>query len=153
MLALLFASLPVAGRLFLGGWGFPGAGELSGICFLIGLYLYFRSRRAARVPDPATMLERALTLAASGQTGEAIRILTATLRLSPWFWQALQHRGNLHLHNGAIDQAIEDYSAAIRLAQDEPQLYVLRAQAYRLMGNEQAAQRDYETAAILKTKR
>ena len=146
-LALLFASLPVASRLFLGGWGFPGAGELSGICFLIGLYLYFRSRRASRIPDPAAMLEKALGLAASGQSEAAIRLLTTTIRLSPRFWQAFQHRGALHLRSGAADSAIEDFTAAIRLAPDEGRLYGLRAQAHNSKGDVSAAQSDLETAA------
>ena len=148
-LALLFATLPVAGWIFLGGWGFPGAGELSGICFLLGLYLYFRSRRAARVPDPAAMLERALGLAASGQVSDAIKLLTTTIRLSPRFWQAFQHRGNLHLRNGSIDRAIEDFTAAIHLAPEEAPLYGLRGQALSLKGDEQAARKDFETAAGL----
>jgi len=148
-LALLFASLPIAGWLFLGGWGFPGAGELTGICFLAGLYLYFRSRRAARVPDPAAMLERALRLAASGQAQEAIGLLTTTIRLSPRFWQAFQHRGTLYLRSDDTDRAIDDFTAAIRLAPDEAQLYSLRAQAWNLKGDAAAAQSDSEAAVSL----
>jgi tetratricopeptide (TPR) repeat protein len=148
-LALLFASLPIAGWLFLGGWGFPGAGELSGICFLIGLYLYIRSRRASQVPDAAATLEKAIGLAASGQDEEAIALLTKTIRLNPRFWQAFQHRGSLHLHGNSIQQAIDDYTAAIRLAPEEAHLYTLRGHALGLLGDDRAAQRDHQAAAAL----
>jgi len=148
-LALLFASLPIAGWLFLGGWGFPGAGELSALCFLLGLYLYIRSRRASRLPDSAALLERAIGLAASGQAGEAIAVLTKTIRLSPQFWQAFQHRGSLHLRAHAFQTAIEDFTAAIRLAPEEAHLYALRGQALELLGDDRAARKDYETAFSL----
>jgi Flp pilus assembly protein TadD len=148
-LALLFASLPIAGWLFLGGWGFPGAGELSGICFLLGLYLYFRSRRASPVPDAAAMLEEAIGLAAGGQVEEALALMTKTIRLSPHFWQAFQHRGSLLLRGNSLDGAIEDFTAAIRLAPDEAHLYTLRAQALGLLGDNGAAQKDYESAIAL----
>lgn len=148
-LALLFASLPVAGWLFLGGWGFPGAGELSGICFLLGSYLYIRSRRASRVPDAAAMLEKAIGLAASGQAEAAVAILTKTIHLSPRFWQALQHRGGLYLRANSFHQAIEDFTAAIRLAPEEAHLYALRGKALSLLGDDRAAQKDYQTAVAL----
>jgi tetratricopeptide (TPR) repeat protein len=148
-LALLFASLPMASWLFLGGWGFSGAGELSGICFLLGLYLYIRSRRAYSIPDPAAMLEKALGLAGAGQAEEAIALLTRTIRQSPRFWQALQHRGSLRLRVDSIPQAVEDFSAAIQLAPEEPHLYALRGQALSLLGDDGAAQKDYETANAL----
>jgi tetratricopeptide (TPR) repeat protein len=148
-LALLFASMPVASWLFLGGWGFAGAGELSGICFLIGLYLYIRSRRASRLPDAAIMLERAIGLAATGQAEDAIALLTKTIHLNPRFWQAFQHRGSLRLRGDSIQQAVEDFTAAIRLAPEEAHLYTLRGHALGLLGDDRAAQRDYETATAL----
>jgi tetratricopeptide (TPR) repeat protein len=148
-LALLFASLPIASWLFLGGWGFPGAGELSAICFLLGLYLYIRSRRMSRVPDAAAMLEKALGLAADGQAEEAIALLTKTIRLSPYFWQAFQHRGSLNLRANSLHRAIGDFTAAIRMAPGEAYLYALRGQAFGLLGDDRAAQTDYETAVAL----
>lgn len=148
-LALLFASLPIAGWLFLGGWGFPGAGELSGICFLLGLYLYIRSRRASQLPDAAAMLEKAIGLAGSGDGDGAIALLTKTIRLDPRFWQAFQHRGILYLRGNSFDRATEDFTAAIRLVPEEAHLYALRGQALELLGDDRAAQKDHETAASL----
>jgi len=133
----------------LGSWGFEGAAELSGICFLAGLYLYIRSRRAARVPDAAAQLEKALGLASSGQREEAIALLTKTIHLNPGFWQARQHRGTLYCRGDSWDRAIEDFSAAIRLAPEEPHLYRLRAEVRRLAGDEQAAQKDFDIAVSL----
>jgi tetratricopeptide (TPR) repeat protein len=149
-LALLFATLPIASWLFLGGWGFAGAGELSAICFLLGWYLHIRSRRALRVPDAAALLEKAIGLAASGQTEEAIALLTKTIRFNPSFWQAFQHRGSLYLGSHSTDRAIEDFTAAIRLAPEEAHLYAMRGQALSLLGDDRAAQRDHETAAALR---
>lgn len=148
-LALLFASLPIASWLFLGGWGFAGAGELSAICFLLGLYLYIRSRRASQLPDAAAMLEKAIGLAASGQAEEAIALLTKTIRLNPHFWQAFQRRGSLYLRGNSLDGAVEDFTAAIRLAPEEAHLYALRGQALDRLGDDRAAQKDHETAVSL----
>ena len=146
---MLFASLPIASWLFLGGWGFAGAGELSGICLMLGLYLYLRSRRARRVPDAAAMLEKAIGLAAAGQVEQSIALLTKIIRLNPRFWQALQHRGSLFLRGNAVDQAIQDFTEAIRIAPEEAHLFALRGQALKLHGDDRAAQSDYDTAVAL----
>jgi tetratricopeptide (TPR) repeat protein len=148
-LALLFASLPIAGWLFLGGFGFPGAGELSGICFLLGLYLHIRSRKTSPIPDAAAMLEESIGLSAGGQAEQAIALLTKTIRLNPHLWQAFQHRGSLHLRGNALHRAIEDFTAAIRLAPEEAHLYALRGQALGFLGDDRAAYKDYETAIAL----
>lgn len=95
------------------------------------------------------MLEKALGLAASGQVEEAIALLTKTIGLNPHFWQAFQHRGSLYLRANLVDRAIEDFSAAIRLAPEEAHLYGLRGKALSLLGDDQGAHRDYEAAVAL----
>lgn len=129
-LALLFASLPVVGRLFLGSWGFPDATLLACLCFLLAAYLYIRGRRSYRAaPDAASQLDGAIQLAASGQTERAIALLTEAIRLNPRLWQALQYRGELYHQLGSIDAAIRDFDQAIALAPGESHIRVLRGYA------------------------
>jgi tetratricopeptide (TPR) repeat protein len=149
-MALLFGSLPVASRLLLGGWGFEAAAEIAILCAFLGTYFYIAGwRRFRTIPDAATMIEQALQLASTGETGEAIALLTHAIRLSPRLWQTYQYRGALHLAQPAAEEALQDLAEAIRLAPMEPSLYWLRAQAYTLLGDASAAQRDQETAAAL----
>jgi tetratricopeptide (TPR) repeat protein len=150
-MAILFASLPLASWLFLGGWGFPGASELAFLCAALGAYLEVRRRRWKALRDDAIALERALTLASEGETGRAAAVLTNTIRISPKLWQAYQYRGQLRLSEAEQwEAALSDFDAAIALAPDEAHLYALRSQAHRLLGEESAAQRDEETALALK---
>ena len=150
-LALLFGSLPLASRLFLGAWGFSGAAEISCFLLILGAYFRFASRRGIpSIPDPATMLDQASQLASSGRIDRAIALLTKTIRLSPKLWQAFQYRGELYLSQGdAVGRAIRDFSEAIRLAPKEPHLYLLRGHAYSLLGDDSSSRNDYENASAL----
>ena len=124
-LALLFGSLPLVGRLVLGSWEFVSAGEIACLLLLAGVYFHVRSRRFATKPDPATLLDQANRLAASGRPDRALAVLTRTIRQSPKLWQAYQYRGELRLRLGEHSLAAQDFSDAIRLAPDEPHLHVL----------------------------
>ena len=154
-LALLLLSLPVASRLLLGAWDFPEAAELAFLCFLAGLYLEILGRRRWRtLRDDAAALERALSLAAEGRTEEAIARLTRAVHVSPRLWQAYQYRGQLRLRQEETwEAAVADFGEAIRLAPREPRLYALRSQAFALLGDEESARRDSETALALDTER
>jgi tetratricopeptide (TPR) repeat protein len=132
-LALLLASLPVAGKLFLGAWGFEDATLLSCLCLFLAAYLYIRGRRFRVAPDPAALLDGAIHLAASGQPAEAIALLTEAVRLSPRLWQAFQYRGELYLQRGSPDAALQDFDQAIALAPQESHIYVLRGHAQSLL--------------------
>ena len=149
-MAVVFGSLPVASRIFLGGWGFDGSAEIGCLCLLAGAYFHIVSRRFPAVPDPATLLERAGERAASGRGDRAIAVLTEGIRLSPQLWQALQYRGELYLLQGErAHAALQDFSEAIRLAPRERHLYLLRGRAYSLLGDESSAESDYARAAAL----
>jgi tetratricopeptide (TPR) repeat protein len=150
-LAVVFASLPLAGWLFLGGWGFDGAFPIAGLCVVAAGYLHFAGREPqSPVPDSATMLDAATRLAASGDTAGGIALLDEALRLSPGFWQARQYRGQIHLEDqGAAESALGDFTEAIRLAPGEAHLYFLRSHVFTLLGREAAARADLETAARL----
>src|ERR1035438_1112126 len=73
-MAAVFGSLPLASRIFLGGWGFDGAAEIGCLCLIAGAYFHIVSRRFPAVPDPATILERAGERAASGPLQYGCRI-------------------------------------------------------------------------------
>jgi tetratricopeptide (TPR) repeat protein len=149
-MAVVFGTLPLASRIFLGGWGFDGAAEIGCLCLIAGAYFHIVSRRFPAVPDPATILERAGERAASGRADRAIALLTEGIRLSPQLWQAFQYRGELYLLQGEhADAALQDFSEAIRLAPREQHLYLLRGRAYSLLGDESSARSDYASAAAL----
>jgi Flp pilus assembly protein TadD len=153
-MALVFGSLPVASKLFLGTWGFDGAAGVSCLCLVLGTYFHLVSRRSAPpVPDPATMLDEAIQLATSGRTDQATALLTEAIRLSPQLWQAYQYRAELCLGQGdSLDAALQDLTEAIRLAPGEPHLHLLRGQVHSLLGDDSSSRRDYETAAALSGK-
>ena len=150
-LAFLFASLPVASKLFLGGWGFDGASGIACLCLLAAAYLHLAGRKSRPpIPDSATIMDKAIRLAASGETGRAIALLNEALRLSPRLWQAREYRGQMRLGEpDAAESALRDFTEAIRLAPDEPHLYILRSHVFTLLGRESSARADLETAARL----
>jgi len=141
-MALLLATLPVASRLFLGGWGFDGAAGMACLCMFIGAYFQLVSRRKCPpVPDPAAMLDQAIHLASECRTDQAIALLTEAIRLSPRLWQAFQYRGELYLSRGdSVPAALRDFDEAIRLAPDEPHLYGLRGRAHSLLNDTLSSQ-------------
>lgn len=151
-LAALFASLPVASRVLLGSWGFQEAGELGFLCAVLGTYLEIRGRRRLKaLRDDAAALERALSLASEGRTGDALAVLTKALRISPRLWQAYQYRGQIRLREPeSWSAALADFNEAIRLAPAESHLYRLRGQAYELLGDEASAREDQERAVALR---
>jgi tetratricopeptide (TPR) repeat protein len=150
-LAVLFASMPLASKLFLGSWGFDGASAIACLCLIAAAYLYFAGRQSRLpIPDPAALLSEAIRLVESGETGQGIALLDEALRLSPRLWQARQYRGEIRLAEpDAAGSAIQDFTEAIRLAPGEPHLYVLRSHAYTLLGREASARADLEAAARL----
>jgi tetratricopeptide (TPR) repeat protein len=83
------------------------------------------------------MLDQAIQLASSGQIDPAIALLTETIRLSPQLWQAFQYRGELYLRQQSFDAALQDLNEAIRLAPEEPHLYILRGHAQNPQGEGQ----------------
>lgn len=152
-MGLLFASLPVVSRLFLGSWGFDGAFQVAALCLVLGTYLHIMGRKSApTLQDAATLMDRASQLARRGQVDRGILLLTEAIRLNPRLWQAYQYRGELHLHPPErLKAALEDFHAAVRLAPEEPHLYFLRGHVYRLMGDEAAAQVEFKLAEDCQT--
>jgi tetratricopeptide (TPR) repeat protein len=134
-LAALFASLPVTGRILLGTWGFEGSAALACLCLIAGTYLHFLGRRhTPALADPAAMLDEAIQLAGAGRTRQAVRLLTRAIRLSPRFWQAMELRGRLYLAMGNPTAAFADFTEAIALAPEEPQLRALLAETRESVG-------------------
>jgi Flp pilus assembly protein TadD len=148
-MALLFASLPLSSRLLLGSWDFEGAFALAFLCFAAGCYFRITSRRFVGLRDPASMIDHALQLAASGRTNRAVALLTRTIQLSPSLWQAHQYRGEIYLSMGSVKEALDDFDRAIGLAPAESNLYALRGYAHARAGDSFSAAADYEMAARL----
>jgi tetratricopeptide (TPR) repeat protein len=151
-LALLFGSLPLASKLFLGGWSFEGAAEIACLCGALGVYLQVRAgRRLRALPDSAALLDEAIQLASSGEVDRAIAVLTQAIRLDPRLWQAYQYRGELRLRDPeSVDDALQDFTEAIQLAPQEPHLYLRRSQIYLLLGDDFAGVKDRKTAEELR---
>ena len=150
-MALLFASLPVAGKLFLGNWDFDGAWGLAGLCLIAATYLYFAGRDPRPpIPDSATLLGEAIRLASLGKTRRGLAVLNKALRLSPRLWQARQYSGQMRLAQPeAAESALRDFTEAIRMAPREPHLYILRSHVFTLLGQEVSAREDLDAAARL----
>jgi tetratricopeptide (TPR) repeat protein len=149
-IAVVFASLPVASRIFLGDWEFESAAGIACLCAMAGVYFHIRDRRAFRgIPDAAAMLDQAHRMALAGRTDRAIARLNTAIRLTPRFWQAYQFRGELCLLAQRPQDAVRDFDQAIQLSPIEPHLYALRAQAHLALGDEAASARDFETANSL----
>ena len=121
------------GRIVLGTWEFIGAAEIACLLLMAGSYFHVRSRRYVTKPDPATLLDQSNRLAANGRLDRAVALLTKTIRQSPKLWQAYQYRGELRLRLGEFALAEQDFAEAIRLAPNEPHLYLLREQADTLL--------------------
>jgi tetratricopeptide (TPR) repeat protein len=150
-LAILFASLPLTSKLFLGSWGFDGATGIACLCMAAAAYLYFAGRESRPpIPDSAAILAEAIRLAALGEIDQGLALLDEALRLSPRLWQARQYRGQMRLGRpDAAESALQDFSEAIRLAPGEAHLYILRSHVFALLGNDSSARADLETAAHL----
>ena len=150
-LALLFASLPMTSKLFLGNWEFDAAPGIACLWLVAAAYLYLAGQpRRPPIPDSATLLGEAIRLAASGKTGQGIALLDEAFRLNPHLWQAREYRGQIRLaQSAAAESALHDFTDAIRLAPGEPHLYILRSHVYTLLGRESAARADLDIAARL----
>jgi tetratricopeptide (TPR) repeat protein len=134
-MAALFASLPLASRVFLGSWSFEGAAGIAFVCLLFGTYWHVVARRYRSLPDPATRLEEAMEAARAGELDRAIALLTREIRLSPELWQAYQYRGELYLLlPDCAPAALQDFETAMRLAPEEVHLRRLRDHAAGLSG-------------------
>jgi tetratricopeptide (TPR) repeat protein len=151
-LAFVFAGFPVVGVLFLGRWEFDGSLGIACLFLIAAAYLHLAGRPRRRpLADPSTILGEAIQLAASGETDRGIQLLDEVLRLSPRLWQAREYRGQMRLvEPEAAEAVLQDFTEAIRLAPEEPHLYVLRSHIFALLGRDSSARDDLETAARLR---
>ena len=151
-LAFLFASMPLVGVLFLGSWGFDGSLGIACLFLIAAAYLHLASRPSRPpLPDPSTILEEAMQLAASGEIDKGCQLLDEVLRVSPRLWQARQYRGQMRLvEPDAAEAVLQDFTEAIRLAPKEHHLYVLRSHIFTRLGHDSSARSDLETAARLR---
>ena len=101
----------------------------------------------ARQPDRANALaKRSFLFWDNGDSDRALENITAAIQAQPnpqWYFK----RGNMRLHVGDHQGAIEDYTEAIRLKEDFSDAYVNRGNARAERGEEEGAVQDY-TAAL-----
>jgi len=87
---------------------------------------------------------------AARQPGLCIADYTEALQDFPTDVAAYVGRGDCYLNGGQNGgAAVHDYAEAIALAPSNPDLYLRRAVAYRVVGNLPAATADYKTAALI----
>jgi hypothetical protein len=151
-LAFLFASMPLVGVLFLGSWEFDGSLGIACLFLIAAAYLHFAGRPSRPpLPDPSTILDEAIQLAASGEIDRGCQLLDEVLRQSPRLWQARQYRGQMRLvEPDAAEAVLQDFTEAIRLAPEEYHLYVLRSHIFTRLGHDSSARSDLEAAARLR---
>lgn len=84
-------------------------------------------------------------LAAQGHYEEALQVLNAALVLAPNKPEVFFSRGGVNFMLGKYDQAIADYSYVLQL-RPAADVYNARGAAYLKMGNQEAADKDFEAA-------
>lgn len=114
------------------------------------------TRRATTAPSPtaADALPTAVALLLdAGDAGGAIEQITAAIERAPEDGRLYLLRGQAHLLNGSIDDALIDYTYAVTFAPDDPETFIQRAAAYRQQGNDIAATDDLTQAIALQPDR
>ena len=136
------------GQAVLGSWTFDGAAGIACLCLIAAVSFYFVGESVGpRSPIPLSILDEAARLAAAGEIDRGIALLDQVLQLSPRLWQARQYRGQMRLAEpDAVESALKDFTEAIRLAPDEPDLYILRGHVFSLLGQDSFARADLEVA-------
>jgi serine/threonine protein kinase/tetratricopeptide (TPR) repeat protein len=90
---------------------------------------------------------RATMLSLAGRTAEAVAAAENTVEMvSADLVNALGNRAAFRARNRELDRAIDDYTRALELAPDSPQLYFNRGIAYARMNNAAAAIDDFTRA-------
>lgn len=90
---------------------------------------------------------------ALGNSAGAIAEWDRYISLEPEWYGGYYGRGWVKDHSGDFDGALEDYTMAIELKPSYPYAYVNRGVLYKLIGQPQLAQKDFEKALSLDTLR
>ncbi len=81
-----------------------------------------------------TRAHYAALLAVTGRTGEARREILTALEIEPLSSYVLRQTGRFHLYDGDYRAAAEFLLAALELNPDDPNIYRLLAETYRMLG-------------------
>lgn len=114
--------------------------------------LISEAAQAGSVPPPilGSSLDDARLQRAARQPDLCIADYTQALQEFPTLVTAYTGRGDCYLNGGQNGgAAVQDYSEAIQLSPLNPDLYLRRAVAYRVIGNLAAAAADYKHAALI----
>jgi len=95
--------------------------------------------------DEATNLKiEAMNASSEGKNEEALSLLTKAIRMNPHAGILYASRAQLLLVMKKPNAAIRDCNQAIKIAPDSAKGYKMRGRANRLLGNYEAALRDYQ---------
>ena len=92
----------------------------------------------------------ALSLHDEGRTQEALERLSIHLRITPENVDALSLRATIYSTQKLYDLALLDYNEALRIAPENADLYLERAQCLEALGKKGAAEKDRLTARKLR---
>jgi tetratricopeptide (TPR) repeat protein len=101
-------------------------------------------------PQAATYANRGVCYTKLSQNDLALADFNLALGIHPEFVPALNGRGRLFLQQGKLQQAVHDFSEAIRLAPNGFMGYQNRAAAKRAMGDRAGAREDAKRAQVLR---
>ncbi len=93
---------------------------------------------------------RAAARLALGETRSALIDANHAIACSRLWWRSYYERGRVYTVLGHHKIALEDFEQAFELTRNPPaELYMARAEAYRQIGKQEDARRDYEAALKL----
>ncbi|MGB7327400.1 MAG: protein kinase [Rubripirellula sp.] len=98
-----------------------------------------------RSPESSRLrLLRGLCYLQLSRGNHADQDFSEAIRLDPTNWKALTNRGLIRLGRSQTHDAIADFTTAMKFAPDSGHLLLLRSRAYRDLGDQVAAQRDFD---------
>jgi arylsulfatase A-like enzyme/Flp pilus assembly protein TadD len=103
----------------------------------------------APVSDALAWHERAVVLAQTGRTLEALRAEDRAIALNPLLPEPYNHRGALEAERGRTEEALSDFDKAIALDPNNARAWNNRANTLRALGRRAEAAAAYQTAVRL----
>ena len=116
------------------------------------MLLDFRRYTALTPSDPEGYGMIGLAQLKLGNFTEAITELSRAIDMDPSFASAYLHRSEAYYHEGLFERAVEDSTKAISLCKDQSTIgkaYTVRSKAYRQLGQEDLADKDFNKAYLL----
>jgi tetratricopeptide (TPR) repeat protein len=116
------------------------------------MLLDFRRYTALTPSDPEGFGMIGLAQLKLGNFTEAITQLSRAIDMDPLLASAYLHRSEAYYHKGLFEQAVADSTEAISLGKAQSTIgkaYTVRSKAYRQLGQEDLADKDFNKAYLL----